>query len=84
MILTTGIIAAYMAAMTFYPSGSTVYDTSNNHTICAPNKFVGGCGDSTSQGISYGAMCLTVAISAVCLVLMTGLIIQSVYAIGSR
>ena len=89
VILTTGIMAAFMAAMTFYPSGSTVnhfydaYDTSNNHTICAPNKLVGGCGDSTSQGISNGAMCLTVAISAVCLVLMTGLI-QTAYDIGSR
>ena len=59
------------------------YDTSNNHTICASNKLVGGCGDSTSQGISYGAMCLIVAISAVCLVLMTGLI-QTAYDIGSR
>ena len=59
------------------------YDTSNDRTICAPNKLVGGCGDSISQGISNGAMCFTVAISAVCLVFMTGLI-QIVYAIGSR
>ena len=88
-----GIMVACMAAMMFYPSGSTVnhfynhfydaYDTSNNHTICAPNKLVGGRGDSISQGISNGAMCFTVAISAVCLVLMTGLI-QTAYAIGSR
>ena len=89
MILTTGIMAACIAAMTLHASGSTVNhfydvdDTSNNHTICAPNKLVGGCGDSTSQGISYGAMCLIVAISAVCLVLMTGLI-QTAYDIGSR
>ena len=82
-------MAACMAALTFYPSGSTVnhfydaYDTSNNHTICAPNKLVVDSGDSTSQRISNGAMCLTVAISAVCLVFMTG-VIQSVYAIGSR
>jgi hypothetical protein len=82
-------MAAFMAAMTFYPSGSTVnhfydaYDTSNNHTIRAPNKLVGGCGDSTSQGISNGAMCLTGAISAIFLVSMTCLI-QSVYAIGLR
>jgi hypothetical protein len=59
------------------------YDTSNNHTICASNKLVGGCGDSISQGISNGAMCFTIAISAVCLVFMTG-VIQTVYAIGSR
>jgi hypothetical protein len=78
-----------MAAMTLHSSGSNVnhfydaYDTSHNHTICAPNKLVGGCGGTTSQGISYGAMCLTVAIPAVCLVLMMG-VIQSVYAIGSR
>ena len=89
MIQTMGIIVACMAAMMFYPSGSTVnhfydaYDTSNNHTICASNKLVGGCGDSISQGISNGAMCFTVAISAVCLVFMTG-VIQSVYAIGLR
>ena len=89
MILITGIMAACMAAMALHSSGSTVnhfydaYDTSNNHTICAPNKLVGGCGDSISQGISNGAMCFTVAISAVCLVFMTGLI-QTVYTIGSR
>ena len=82
-------MASCMAAMALHSSGSTVnhfyddYDTSNNHTIRAPNKLVGGCGDSTSQGISNGTMCLTVAISAVCLVLMTGLI-QTAYDIGSR
>ncbi len=84
-----GMMASCMAAMALHSSGSTVnhfydaYDTSNNHTICAPNKLVGGRGDSISQGISNGAMCFTVAISAVCLVFMTGLI-QTVYAIGSR
>ena len=89
VILITGIMAACMAAMTLRSSGSTVnhfydaYDTSNDRTICAPNKLVGGCGDSISQGISNGAMCFTVAISAVCLVFMTG-VIQSVYAIGIR
>ena len=89
VILITGILAACMAAMTLHSSGSNVnhfydaYDTSKNHTICAPNKLVGGRGDSISQGISNGAMCFTVAISAVCLVFMTGLI-QIVYAIGSR
>jgi hypothetical protein len=78
-----------MAAMALHSSGSTVnhfydaYDTSNNRTICAPNKLVGGCGDSISQGISNGAMCFTVAIPAVCLVFMTG-VIQSVYNIGLR
>ena len=89
VILKTGILAAFMAAMMFYPSGSSVnhfydaYDASNNHTICASNKLVGGCGDSISQGISNGAMCFTIAISAVCLVFVTG-VIQTVYAIGSR
>ena len=57
------------------------YDTSNNHTIRAPNELVGG--GATSQAIFNGAMCLTVAIPAVCLALMMG-VIQSVYAIGSR
>ena len=84
-----GIIVTCMAAMMFYPSGSTVnhfydvYDTSNNHTILAPNKLVGGGGGTTSQAKSNGAMCFTGAISAVCLVFMTG-VIQSVYAIGLR
>jgi hypothetical protein len=57
------------------------YDTSNNHTIRAPNELVGG--GTTSQETFKGAMCFTGAISAVCLVFMTGLI-QSVHAIGSR
>ena len=57
VILTTGIMAAFMAAMTFYPSGSTVnhfydaYYTSNNHTIRAPNELGGGGGHTTSQAI---------------------------------
>jgi hypothetical protein len=57
------------------------YDTSNNHTIRAPNELDGG--GTTSQETFKGAMCFTGAISAACLVLMTGLI-QSVHAIGSR
>ena len=82
-----GIMAACMAAMTLHSSGSTVnhfydvYDTSNNHTILAPNELVDG--GTTSQAKNNGAMCFTGAISAVCLVFMTGLI-QSVHAIGSR
>jgi hypothetical protein len=81
-----GIIVACMAAMMFYPSGSTVnhfydaYDTSNNRTICAPNELVVDSGHTTSQAIFNGAMCLAVAIPAVCLVFMTG-VIQSVYNI---
>ena len=60
------------------------YDTSNNHTIRAPNELIGdGAGGTTSQAKSNGAMCFTVAISAVCLVFLTGLI-QSVHAIGLR
>ena len=79
-----------MAAMTLHSSGSNVnhfydaYDTSNNHTICAPNKLVvDGGGGTTSQARSNGATCFTGAISAVCLGLMTGLI-QIVYNIGLR
>jgi hypothetical protein len=89
MIQTMGIIVACMAAMMFYPSGSTVnhfydaYDTSNNRTIRAPNELVVDSGHTTSQAIFNGAMCLAVAIPAVCLVFMTG-VIQSVYAIGLR
>ena len=59
------------------------YDTSNNHTIRAPNKLVVDGGGTTSQAKYKGATCFTGAISAVCLVFMTGLI-QSVHAIGSR
>ena len=89
MIRITGIMAACMAAITLHSSRSTVnhfyddYDTSNNHTKSAPNELVVVGGGTTSQGISNGAMRLSVAISAVCLVFMTGLI-QSVYAIGLR
>ena len=59
------------------------YDTSNNRTIRAPNKLVVGGGGTTSQARSNGAMCFTGAISAVCLVFLTGLI-QFVYGIGLR
>ena len=89
VIQTMGIMVACMAAMTFYLSGSTVnhfydaYDTSNNHTIRAPNELVVDSGDTTSQAISNGAMCFTVVIPAVWLVLMT-CVIQSVYAISLR
>ena len=78
----------------FYPSGSTVkhfydaYDTSNNHTICAPNELVVDSGDTTSQALFNGALCFSVVISALCLVsvslvFVTG-VIQSVYDIGLR
>ena len=89
LIKIAGIMAACMAAMMLQPSVSSVnhfydhYDTSNNHTIPAPNELVGDGGGTTSQAISNGVMCLTVAISAVCLVFLTGLI-QSVHAIGLR
>ena len=72
------IMAACIATMMFYPSGSTVnhfyedYDTSNNHTILAPNELVGGC--TTSQAIITGVMCLLGAISAVCMVFFICLI----------
>jgi len=58
------------------------YDTSNNHTILVSNELFDD-GDTTSQAKFKGAMCFSGAISAVCLVFMTGLI-QSVYEIGSR
>jgi len=89
VILITGIMAACMAAMMFYPSGSTVnhfydaYDTSNNRTIRAPNELAVDSGDTTSPAIFNSAMCLVVAIPAVCLVFMTG-VIQSVYNIDLR
>ena len=59
------------------------YDTSNNYTIRAPNELVGDSGGTTSQAKSNGAMCFTVAISAVCLAFLTGFV-RSVYSIGSR
>ena len=84
-----GIMAACMAAMTLHSSGYNIihfyddYDTSNNHTIRAPNELVGDGGGTTSQAIFHGAMSFNGAISAVCLVFLTGLI-QSVHAIGLR
>ena len=87
MIKILGIMAACLVPMALHFSGSTVnhfydaYDTSNNHTILASNKLDGG--GTTGQAKYKGTMCFTGAISAVCLVFMTGLI-QSVHAIGSR
>jgi hypothetical protein len=84
-----GIMASCMAAMALHSSGSIVnhfcddYDTSNNHTMRAPNELVVDGGGTTSQAKFKGTMCFTVAISAFCLVFMTGLI-QSVYGIALR
>ena len=83
----TGITAACIAVMVlqsykfnhFYDD----YDTSNNHTIRAPNELVVDGGGTTSQAKYKGAMCFTGAMSAICLVFCTGLI-RSVYAIGLR
>ena len=87
VILYTGIKAVFMAVMAFQCYNVNhfydAYDTSNNHTIRAPNEVVGDGGGTTSQAIFHGAMSFNGAISAVCLVLMTGLI-QSVHAIGLR
>ena len=80
-----GIMAACVAVMVLqsykFNHFCDVYDTSNNHTILASNKLDDG--GTTSQAKYNGAMCFADAISAVCLVFMTGLI-QSVHAIGSR
>ena len=59
------------------------YDTSNNQTIRAPNELVVVGDDTTSQAKSNGAMCITGAISAICLVFMAHLI-RSMHAIGLR
>ena len=89
MIIFTGSMAAFSAVIALQASGYDVNyfydacDTSNYHRIRAPNELVGSGGGTTNQAIFNGAMCLTVAIPAVCLVFMTG-VIQSVYAIGSR
>ena len=89
VILLTSIMAAFIAVIALYSSEYNVnhfydaYDTSNYRTIRAPNELLVDSGGTTSQAIFNGAMCLTVAIPAVCLVLMTG-VIQSVYAIGLR
>ena len=89
VIKITGIMAACTAAMALHSSGYNVnhfydaYDTSNNHTIRAPNELDVDSGGATSQAKFNGAMCLTVAISAVCLVYLTCLI-HSVHAIGLR
>ena len=82
-------MAAFMTAMTLHYSGYNIiyfyddYDTSNNHTIRAPNELVGDSGDTIGQAKSNGAMCLTGAISAVCSVFMAGLI-RSMHVIGLR
>ena len=82
-------MAACMAAMVLQSSVYNVnhfyddYDTSNSHTILAPNELVGDGGGTTSQAISNGVMCFAGAISAVCLVFLVGLI-QSVYKKGLR
>ena len=82
-------MAACMVAMALHSSGYNgnhfydAYDTSNNCTIRAPNQVVVCGGGTTSQAIFHGAMSFSGAISAVCWVLMTGLI-QSVHAIGLR
>ena len=89
VIKNMGIMASCMATVMFHLSGSTVnhfydaYDTSNNRTIRAPNELVVDIGHTTSQAIFNSAMCLAVAIPAVCLVFVAGMI-QSVYAIGLR
>ena len=89
LIPITGIMAACMAAMALYSCRYTVnhfydaYGNSNNHTIRAPNELDVDCGGATSQAKFNGAICLTVAISAVCLVFLTGLI-HSMHAIGLR
>ena len=67
LIKITGVIAACMIVIMLQPS----------------TELVGDGGGTTSQAISNGAMCLTVAISAVCLVFMT-VLIHSVHAIGLR
>ena len=80
-----GIMAACVAVMVLqsykFNHFCDDFDASNNHTILASTELVGG--GTTSQETFKGAMCFTVAIPAVCLVFMTGLI-QSVHAIGSR
>ena len=89
LIKITGAMATCMAALTLYCCVSTVYhfydayDTSNNCTIRAPNQVVVCGGGTTSQAIFHGAMSFSGAISAACLVFLTGLI-QSVHAIGLR
>ena len=72
-ILITSIMAAVVATMAMQSSEYNVnyfdedYDTSNSHTILAPNELVVG-GSTTSQAKSTGIMCLCIAILAVCLV----------------
>ena len=89
MIKITGIVAACMVAMALHSSGYNgnhfydAYDTSNNHTIRAPNELDVDGGGTTSQAKSNGAIILTVAISAVCLVFMAGLI-RSMLSIDLR
>ena len=80
---------ACMAAMTLHSSGYNIihfyddYDTSNNHTIRAPNELAVDGSGTTSQAKSNGAMCFTGAIPAVCLVFLTRLI-RFMHATGLR
>ena len=81
----TACIAAMVMALRSYNVNHfyDAYDTSNNHTMRALDELVGGGGDTTSQAKSNSAMNFSGAISAIFLVLMTGLI-HSVYAIVLR
>ena len=89
LILFTSIMAVVMVLMALQSSEYNIihfdedYDTSNNHTIRAPNELVGDSGDATSQARSNGVIFLTVAISAVCFVFMAGLI-RSMLSIDLR
>ena len=84
----TGTIATCVAAMMLQSSVSTVnhfydhYDTSNNHTILAPNELVVD-GGTTSQAKSNDVMCLR---SVICLVFSVCLVclIDFVFNLGSR
>ena len=84
MAITAACIAVMVLQSYKFNHFCVGYDTSNknNHTIRAPKELVVDSGGTTSQGISNGAMCRTVAIPAVWLVFFTGLI-QTVYGTDS-
>ena len=85
-MLLTGIMAAFLATMTFWAVDYKlchIYndcDTSHNCAMFAPYQVVVGGDGTAMQAKSTGIVCFT---SATCLMLLTGLI-DLVFGIGSR
>ena len=88
-MLLTGIMAAFLATVTFWAVDYKlchIYndcDTSHNHTMFAPYQLVVGGGGTAMQAKSTGIVCFTSAIITASLMILMGLI-DLVFGIGSR